>query len=66
MARRKTADHVIAHDASKGDKAYACECLHCGAVQRFVMPMSVSVYIAAGNAFVKEHLNCKPKETGNG
>ena len=27
-------DHVVVHDATRGDMAYAVECLHCGEVEK--------------------------------
>ncbi len=58
----KRAEHVIAHDATRGDMAYAMECLHCGEIQRFVMPMQVGVYMAAGKAFERLHRHCRKRD----
>ena len=54
----KNASWIVCHDARAGDLAYAMECLHCGAVQRFALPIDVSVYVAAGKAFEKIHRRC--------
>jgi hypothetical protein len=52
-------DWIIAHDATKGEDAYAMECLRCRQKQRFALPISVSVWCAAAKAFQKEHRNCQ-------
>lgn len=54
-----THDWIICHDSSKGDDAYAMECLRCGYKQRFATPISIEVYIAAGKAFQKQHAKCR-------
>ena len=51
---------IIAHDATKKADAYAMECLRCGQKQRFVLPISISVWCAASKAFQREHATCKP------
>lgn len=56
---KRKVDHVIAHDATQGELAYAIECRHCGAIQKFSLPISISVYVAASRAFVDDHARCK-------
>lgn len=58
-------DWIIAHDATKGADAYMMECLRCGAVERFSLPISVTVYCAAAKAFVKRHKACKERVAVN-
>lgn len=54
-------EHVICHDATKGQNAYMLECLNCGGIQRFSVPISITVYVAAAKAFEKMHKKCKPR-----
>lgn len=54
---------VIVHGATKGDKAYALECRRCGGIQRVVLPMSMSIYLAMGKEFIKIHRDCKEPES---
>ena len=53
-------DWIIAHDATKGRDAYMMECLRCGGVQRFALPISVFIYCAAAKVFQQEHVHCQP------
>jgi len=62
IVMRRKGDHVVCHDATKGRDAYMVECLHCGATQRFALPISISVYVAAARAFGKDHKHCEPLE----
>lgn len=55
----KPSPWIVAHDATKGNDAMAMECLRCGTKQRFVLPISISVWCAAAKAFEREHANCK-------
>ena len=55
MSKRRNTDHVIA-----GPGPEQARCNHCGMVLRFVLPMDVDVFVAAGKAFVKTHANCPP------
>ena len=59
-------DHIICHDATGGEMAYAMECLRCGAVQRVTLPMSVDCYRALAKAFAREHRNCQAKSRSSG
>lgn len=51
-------DHVVAHDGTK--HPFGFECLHCGAVLAVALPVSNDEFVAAGNAFVARHRECKP------
>lgn len=60
------ADHVVSHDATQGDMAYALECKHCGAVQRVPQTgwgagpgIPVSVYLDISSGFLAKHASCK-------
>jgi hypothetical protein len=44
----------------------AAHCRRCGETQRFVLPMSVTVYCAALNAFERLHASCSPRENPKG
>jgi hypothetical protein len=50
---------VICHDGTKGEDAYALECLRCGRKQRFSLPIEASVWVAAATAFQKSHKRCR-------
>ena len=50
---------IIAHDGSQGEDAMAVECKRCGEKQRFVLPISITVWCAAAKAFEKVHKLCK-------
>lgn len=54
---RKSDEHVVA-----GGKGYRC--LHCGTEQAMAFPVDLTVYAAAGKAFVRVHRACKPSEAG--
>jgi hypothetical protein len=53
-----TRDWIVAHDSTKGEDAYAIECLRCVTKQRFVLPISVFVWSAAVKAFERMHSKC--------
>ena len=55
----KDKDWIVCHDGTKGDDAYAIECLRCGKKQRFSIPIAVPVYLAAIKEFGKIHSKCK-------
>lgn len=55
-------DWVICHDGTKGDKAYAAECLRCGAIQRVATPISIDCYRALARAFGRQHDQCLEKK----
>jgi len=57
-APREQIDHIIAHDATCGADAYACECLTCGAKLRFALPIAVERYVAALKKFQRAHAGC--------
>lgn len=59
-------DWIIAHDCTCGEDAMAVECKRCGAKQRFVLPISISVWIAAARAFSKDHANCEVRTDAEG
>ncbi len=50
---------IIAHDATKGDMAYALECTRCGVVQKIATPISIDCWLAMSKAFAKGHRRCK-------
>lgn len=54
--RRDDVPHVV---ALKGGAE--SQCLHCWEKLRLVLPMNVSVWCAAANAFVDAHKRCKPR-----
>lgn len=56
---KRNTDHVVAHDATQGDMAYALECTNCGAVQKVALPISLDCYVAMAKAFGKTHARCK-------
>jgi hypothetical protein len=58
-------DWIIAHDATKGRDAYMLECLRCGGVQRFALPISISIYCAAAKVFQQEHAHCQPRDVAD-
>ncbi len=58
------AEWVVCHDGTKGDKAYAFECLRCGAIQKMAVPIIVPCWVAAGKAFEKLHSRCKAAKAG--
>lgn len=58
----KRAEHVVVHDSTQGDLACALECLHCGEVQRFSLPIAVDVWVAAGKAFERLHRRCRKRD----
>jgi hypothetical protein len=43
----------------------AAHCQRCGETQRFVLPMAITVYCAALNAFEKAHAHCQSRESEN-
>lgn len=53
---------IVCRDGTHGEDAYAVECKRCGAKQRFALPISISVYVAAAIAFGRQHAHCKPKK----
>lgn len=59
---KKETPWIIAYDGTKGADAYALECLRCGAKQRFVIPINVDVWVAAGMAFRKIHRKCREQK----
>jgi hypothetical protein len=34
-------------------------CKRCGATQKYLLPMSLDIFLAFGKAFVKQHKGCK-------
>jgi hypothetical protein len=52
-------DWIIIHDGTKGDDAYALECLRCGAKQRCEPPVSIVYWARVAKAFAAEHRYCK-------
>jgi DNA-binding NtrC family response regulator len=61
---KKDTPWIIIHDATKGDMAYACECLRCGAIQKVVTPISIDYMVALAKAFAKQHRGCKERKGG--
>lgn len=59
MKKKKGAEWIIAHDGTKGEDAYALECLRCGRKQTFSLPMEAMVWVGAAKAFEKIHRGCK-------
>jgi hypothetical protein len=57
-------DWIVANDATHGADAYAMECRRCGAKQRFVLPIAISVWCAAAKAFERQHATCLPVSQG--
>ena len=51
-------DWIIVHDATKGEMAYAMECLRCGSIARVVVPMNMSLWLATAKQFQKNHAGC--------
>ena len=51
----RNADHVV---ASKNGSEFKCK--HCGAAQPMAMPCELGVYVAASEAFLKNHRDCPP------
>lgn len=58
----KSKSWIVAHDGTQGRDAYAMECQRCGTVQRFAVPIEISVWCAAAKAFEREHATCRPME----
>lgn len=56
-----SADHVVAHDGTH--KPFGFECLHCGALLGLRLPVSVDVFAAAGEEFVRSHRGCAKPAT---
>lgn len=61
--RGKKSDWVICHDGTAGDLAYAMQCKRCGEIQRFILPINLTIWLAAGKAFVKVHKGCSEATT---
>lgn len=57
---------MIAWDATRGEDAYAFECLRCGTKQRFATPIDLEIYLAAAAVFKRQHENCQPREKASG
>jgi len=52
---------LVCHDFTKGEDAYAMECLRCGMKQRVATPISIDMYSAMEKIFRRQHAKCKPK-----
>ena len=59
----KETSWVIAHDGT-GDKAYALECLRCGAVQTFETPLPVDYWVSVAKVFERAHRKCRERMEG--
>jgi hypothetical protein len=57
---KKPTPWIICHDGTKGQDAYALECLRCGEKQRVVSPIRLDFYIAMAEAFGRIHGKCRP------
>ena len=53
-----TSDWIIAYDGTHGH-AFGFGCLRCGEEQEIATPVSFSVFLAAAEAFKKDHLDCE-------
>jgi rubredoxin len=53
---------IIAHTPTQGANALAMECRRCGYVQKFSLPIHVSVWCAAAKAFEKLHKDCQERK----
>jgi len=53
---------IIAYDSTQGEKALALECLRCGYLQRFSLPIQISVWCAAAKAFEDHHKDCEERK----
>jgi hypothetical protein len=58
---RVNTDHIVVR--SWGSSAGG-ECLHCGQILKFELPIDLGVMNAAAAKFVKRHVRCKPAEPG--
>lgn len=58
---RTRRDWIVCHDATQGRKAYALECLRCGALQPITTPVSIDCYVKFAKAFEQEHRRCRPR-----
>jgi hypothetical protein len=47
------------HDGTKGEMAYAFECLRCGQIQKVATPIAATLWIALGKAFARYHRGCR-------
>jgi hypothetical protein len=56
-AQKRKAAHVV----TKSGTLEVC-CLHCGRIWLPALPMPIDEYVGMGKAFLKSHVNCKPKE----
>ena len=57
LTKRPSADHVRLGKDKRGD---FMTCQHCGNVQRFILPMSISSWAAMAKAYARDHKRCKP------
>uniref|UniRef100_A0A6M3JTB5 Uncharacterized protein n=1 Tax=viral metagenome TaxID=1070528 RepID=A0A6M3JTB5_9ZZZZ len=55
------ADWIIAHD-STDSYPYMLECLRCGAIQMFKIPILVDYWVAVAKAFEAAHRKCRQEE----
>ena len=53
---------IVLHDGTKGDDAYSCWCMRCGAKQRFILPISIKYWCLVAKAFLADHQYCEAAE----
>lgn len=51
---------IVSHDGTDG-KGFRIECQRCGTVYIVTLPVEVTVFVAGGKAFIKNHRHCKTK-----
>ena len=59
-------DWIVMHDGTKGEMAYALECLRCGTIQKppSGQPLPVDYWCKVAKGFERYHLRCKKKTRG--
>jgi hypothetical protein len=62
MSPKTTPDWIVIQDGTGGDDAYSLSCEHCGARQRFEVPLSVTYWCDVAKAFEREHRRCQEAE----
>ena len=63
MNARSNPDWIKCHSGDEHHgMAMALECQHCGTIQKIVLPMEASLYIALSKAFITSHRECKGQQ----
>ena len=52
---------IIIHDGTKGEMAYAMECLRCGGIQKVVTPIGIDMLSAMVKVFARKHRKCRER-----